>query len=64
MIGVDRLCCTSMGEAVAHVLQRLGAECAHRVDDFGGFAARLQLIREADEAKDRSDLNTSTQSVQ
>jgi hypothetical protein len=64
MIGVDRLCCASMGEAVATVLQRIEAACAHLTVGFGGFAAGLQMIAETDEAKDRSGVDNFPQYIQ
>jgi hypothetical protein len=64
VVGVDRLCCTSMGETVATILQSTEADCVHGTDGVGVFASRLKSLAEADKTEGSSRGNTSTQSIQ
>jgi hypothetical protein len=64
VIGVDRLCWTSMGEAVATILQRMEAESVGRRDDVKGFAAELSSTTGAGETKESSDGINSVHSIQ
>jgi hypothetical protein len=63
MVGVDRLCCVPMGEAVATVLQSMEADYVRETDGFGIFALGL-TITESDDTNNSSDVNDSRQSIQ
>jgi hypothetical protein len=62
IVGVDRLCCPSMGEATASVLRRMEAECAHETE--GIRASGPHPIAETDETQNGTAGNTSTQVIQ
>lgn len=64
VIGVDRLCCPSMGEATASVLQSMEADGLYEKECLGVLASALPSVAEADEAKGSSVGNNSTQVIQ
>ena len=46
-VGVDRLCCASMGEATATVLQTMEAERSYKTDSLDVFASGLKFTVDA-----------------
>jgi hypothetical protein len=63
-VGVDRLCCASMGEATATVLEAMETDCVREREVLRVFAPGPKPIADTDETKTSPEVNNSTQFIQ